>query len=192
MTLSTALRQLALAATLCTAAAAHAEEARILRIDGKVLSSEALTGATLTVLQDGAAFTRMEQGLAQFQLNLPLGHEYRLSFERPGTIAKELVFDTRLPGDVQPRKDFLFHFQVSLLAQPAEGPMRYDGPVGLIAFNSKEGDFGYEHLRTARLVPAESPAAAPAKRVRREAAPFVDPTMELAAWVETQRAEAKQ
>ncbi len=190
MTTNATLRLLALAATLC-AASARAEEARVLRIEGKVLSSEALTGATLTVLQDGAAFTRMEQGLAQFQMELPLGHEYRLSFERPGTIGKELLFDTRLPGSVQPRKDYQFQFQVSLLAQPAEGPVHYDGPVGLIAFNAQEDDFGYEHMRTVRLVPVEVPSAAPVKRARREAAPFVDPTMELAAWVETRRAETR-
>ncbi len=191
----TFLRLTAQAAIASIAITASANESsHVLRIEGKVLSSNPLEGASVTVLQDGAAFNRMDKGLAQFQLELPLGHEYRLQFELPGTIAKELVFDTRLPKNMEAKKDFLFHFQVSLLAQPAEGEQQYDGPVGKIAFNTKDNDFGYEHLHTARLESKQAPvqeavAQAPVKRVRKEVAAFVDPTMELAAWTEQKRSE---
>jgi len=191
----TLLRLTAQAAIASIAITASANEtAHVLRIEGKVLSSNPLEGASVTILQDGAAFNRMDKGLAQFQMDLPLGHEYRLKFELPGTIAKELVFDARLPKNVEAKKDFLFHFQVSLLAQPTEGAQQYDGPVGMIAFNAGDKDFGYEHLHTTRLESTKAPgqeavAQAPVKRVRKEVAAFVDPTMELAAWTEQKRAE---
>lgn len=191
----TFLRLTAQAAIASIAITASANETNhVLRIEGKVLSGNPLEGASVTVLQDGATFNRLEKGLAQFQMDLPLGHEYRLQFEVPGTIAKELVFDTRLPRNTEAKKDFLFHFQVSLLAQPVDGEQQYSGPVGMIAFNPADNDFGYEHLRDARLETRKAPvqdvlAQAPVKRMRKEVAAFVDPTIELAAWTEQRRAE---
>lgn len=192
----TTLRTLALSATLSTSLLSMAnDQARLLRLDGKLLSASGIDGAVVTIMRDGETFRTIDKGLAHFQVELPLGHEYRVAFTRAGAIAKELVFDTRMPKNHVPRKDYTFNFQVTLEDQPAHAEMKYTGPVGKIDFRANENTFWYAHTKSSKLVPATSEndtvaAASPAApRTRREVAPFVDPTMELAAFVEQQRAE---
>ncbi len=85
-----------------------------------------------------------------FTLELGLGRNYLLSFEREGMVTKLVYFDTNVPNEELAR-DFQFPFQVTLFEQGWNGVMAYDGPVGFVRYVPEKRDF--VHRTDYRIVP---------------------------------------
>lgn len=85
-----------------------------------------------------------------FTLDLGLGRNYLLSFEREGMVTKLVYFDTHVPED-EVARSFVFPFQVTLFEQGWNGVMAYDGPVGFVQYVPEKRDF--VHRTDYRVVP---------------------------------------
>lgn len=100
-----------------------------------------LDGARILVVSRNGAPRTITEHLAGFTLDLELHDTYLLSFERPGCIGKQLLFNTEVPAGQAPM-DYRFPFQVTL-ETAGPGQLEYAGPVGYIHFDERNGDFGY-------------------------------------------------
>lgn len=116
----------------------------VLNLDGILIVRQLpLEGARMIVVsKEGDAEVRTT-GLEHFTLSLELGRTYLLSFERPGCVSKQLLFNTEVPEAALRPPGFTFPFQVTL--EPAHGAerMQYAGPVGFIRFDGQTGEFGF-------------------------------------------------
>lgn len=118
-------------------------DAAVLKLDGKLLiKGMPLDGARLIVVSNGKETRTITEHLGRFMLDLELQDRYLMSFERPGCVSKQLLFDTYVPEGHAGTRDFQFPFQVTLDAAMA-GQLEYAGPVGYIHFDERSGDFGY-------------------------------------------------
>ena len=177
-----AISGIALIGALC--ANARAGEGTLL-LDGRIIVENGdMDDATVTVMQGANELSKLTKRLDAFQMKLALGHTYTLVFAKPGYVTKELLFDTNTPMDIRKGSVFTFRFQVSLSATPDAGDYRYDGPLAIIKFDSKEAEFGYDRQHASPHMVKAAPV-----RKRREATAFVDPTAPLDAWVSQKRNE---
>lgn len=130
-----------MAAMACSSlASGHAA----LNVDGiLVVKRLPLEGARMIVVsKEGDAEMRTD-GLAHFTLPMELGRTYLLSFERPGCISKQLLFNTAVPEAARRPSGFTFPFQVTLEPARAGERMQYAGPVGFIHFDEQTGEFAF-------------------------------------------------
>lgn len=180
------LSTITLASALCTPAALFAADKGMLVLNGRLmLDANDLRNEHVVVYHNAVREQEITDGLAHFELKLPLGQHYTLSFEKPGYINKSLEFDTAVPADAHAGEAFTFLFQVKLDAQQAGAIMGYSEPMAIIRFDPSELEFGYDRTHTSpELVKMEQH-----KRERREVTAFVDPSAPLDAWVETKRTE---
>ncbi len=117
-----------------------------LYLDGRLrVVGEPFEGARLVVYRDDKAMQVMTNDLERIELRLDLQRTYRLSFEHPGCITKQLFFDTRVPDEDLDGAPFTFFFKVTLEQLTAEGStLRYAGPVGSVRYYPELGDFDYD------------------------------------------------
>jgi len=92
----------------------------------------------------------LENVSGHFTLDLGLGRNYLLSFEREGMVTKLVYFDTNVP-DEELARAFQFPFQVTLFEQGWNGVMAYAGPVGFVRYVPEKRDF--LHSTDYRVVP---------------------------------------
>lgn len=130
-----------MAAMACSSlASGHA----VLNVDGiLIVKRMPLEGARMIVVsKEGDAEVRTE-GLAHFTLSMELGRTYLLSFERPGCMSKQLLFNTAVPEADMGPSGFTFPFQVTLEPAHAAERVQYAGPVGFIRFDAQTDAFGF-------------------------------------------------
>lgn len=116
-----------------------------LLVDGKLkVKGGGLEGARMIMVDGTGAPTVLEQGLAHFVITLDLNSTYLLSFERPGCVSKEVLFDTSLPFTAITDEQRSFLFEVTLQAPPDGQQFEYAGPVAFVHYVAGLHDFGYD------------------------------------------------
>ena len=76
------------------------------------------------------------------QFNLDLGTTYLIEFQRPGCVSRQLLVDTRVPGNAAVTS--LIALAKMKLVVPKRGQdFEFSGPVGYIYFNEAAGAFLY-------------------------------------------------
>lgn len=157
-----------------------------LRLDGRVLLEEggAASGAVVSIMEAGVEVQRITERLEGFEVDLELGHRYTLVFTGTGRITKGLVFDTAVPEGAHARRRHTFRFQVTLSAARQDQDLRYDAPLAIIRFDPAGAEFDYDRTHATPRTGSAAP-----KPARREAKPFVDPTVQLESWVASKRNE---
>src|SRR5688572_4286079 len=83
-----------------------------LKIDGG-----SMDGARLVVYKNGKKDRTIANGLNKFSLDLEIGQNYILSFEKDGFVSKKLSFNTKVPAEVTAKPFTPFDFAVSLFKQ---------------------------------------------------------------------------
>lgn len=121
----------------------HAETAA-LHLDGILRVKElSMDQARVVVVSNGGYRHVITEGLAHFSLQIDLQRSYLISFERPGCISKQLLFNTTVPDDCVHEGGFYFPFQVTLEPAMHGERVRFAGPVGYVRFDMDKEDFGY-------------------------------------------------
>lgn len=143
-------------ALLIDPASAIASNSGSLHLDGLMIVRGDRNATARVVVTDlrtpGMALDNVS---GHFTLDLGLGRNYLLSFEREGMVTKLVYIDTTVP-DAELASDFQFPFQVTLFEQGWNGVMAYDGPVGFVRYAPEKRDF--VHRTNYRIVPG-SPEA---------------------------------
>jgi len=111
-----------------------------LKIEGGDLSS-----TRVVVMKDGVKERTISSGLNKFTLDLEIGHNYILSFEKDGYVSKKLSFNTNAPAEAAANGFTPFDFAVSLFKQYDDiNLVVFNQPVGMIRYDEKSGDFDYD------------------------------------------------
>lgn len=136
-----------------------------LKVDGG-----GLDGCRMVVYKDGAKHRTISADLNRFSLDLELGANYVLSFEKAGFVTKKLQFNTRLPAGVVRENLAPFQFVVSLFKQ-YEGlnTVVFNQPVGMIRYDPMLGDFDYDTDYTKSIQSALEAAQLEVERKQKEA-----------------------
>ncbi|MBK9176665.1 MAG: hypothetical protein IPM46_10100 [Flavobacteriales bacterium] len=104
-----------------------------------------MNGARAVVYKDGVKERSLTSNLSKFSLDLELGANYIISFEKDGFVSKKLSFDTRVPSDAAPNGFTPFDFAVSLFKQYDDiNTVVFNQPVGMIRYDNAAGDFDYD------------------------------------------------
>ncbi len=138
-------------ALLMDPAAGNATSTGSLHLDGvMVIRGDRSATARVVVTDLQTPGMALDNVSGHFTLNLGLGRNYLLSFEREGMVTKVVYFDTNVPEEELERA-FQFPFQVTLFEQGWNRVMAYDGPVGSVRYVPEKRDF--VHRTDYRVVP---------------------------------------
>ncbi len=144
-------------------------------IDGQVRAQAGcLTQVHMIIFQNGLPIDTLTQGLYHFQLPLELGNNYTLRFEAAGCVTKEVEVNTMVPQNAKRHNRLQYDFEVTLFNQDPTAPKQFNAPVAKVVFDIAQQGFDQDATHQAQLV-STRPA-------RKEAAPFVDPALEMADW----------
>lgn len=111
-----------------------------LRVDGGNLD-----GCRVTVMKDGEKHRSITSGLNRFSMDLELGADYVLSFEKPGFVTKKVSFNTNVPMSSSFRNFMPFDFIVTIFPQyDGVDIVAFDQPVGRVHYDDRLGDFDYD------------------------------------------------
>lgn len=115
-------------------------------VNGRMkVESGDLNGARAVVYKNGVKERTLTSNLSKFSLDLELGANYIISFEKDGFVSKKLSFDTRVPSDAAPNGFTPFDFAVSLFKQYDDiNTVVFNQPVGMIRYDNAAGDFDYD------------------------------------------------
>ncbi len=115
-------------------------------VNGRLkIESGDMSGTRVVVMKDGAKERTLTDGLSKFSLDLEVGHNYVLSFEKSGYVAKKISFNTHAPADAAAAGFTPFDFAVSLFKQYDDiNIVVFNQPVGMIRYDDKTGDFDYD------------------------------------------------
>ncbi len=127
-----------LACTLARAVAPVVQVECALRV--RSLSME---GARVYLVSKEGEHVLVSDGVNHFTLPLALQRTYLFSFERPGCISKQLLFDTAVPESRSKDGGFKFALQVAIEPATQGSPLEYAGPVGCIHFDERINGFAY-------------------------------------------------
>lgn len=103
-----------------------------------------MEGAKVVIVSSTGSSKILSDDLRHFTYRLDLHSDYLISFERPGCVTKQLLFDTHTPEGDAHVMGYVFPFEVTLEAPPIGQTFTYAGPVGSIRFDPAIGDFGYD------------------------------------------------
>ena len=104
-----------------------------------------LSGTRAVVMKDGVKERTLTDGLNKFSLDLEIGHNYIVSFEKDGYVAKKISFNTHAPAEAAAAGFTPFDFAVSLFKQYDDiNIVVFNQPVGMIRYDDKTGDFDYD------------------------------------------------
>lgn len=160
-----------LTAALAFAGAASAMAQGKLTVSGKLrVDGGSLDGSRMVVYKDGEK-QRTITDLKKFSLDLELGGNYILSFEKEGFVTKKLSFNTNVPAGQEATPFMPFTFVVSLFKQ-------YDGvnivvfnqPVGMIRYDGTQEEFDYDTDYTKSIQSALEEAQAVVEKKQQEEA----------------------
>lgn len=137
-------RGFGLLCTLLLAAAASAQGRFV--INGKLkVDGASLDGCRMVIFKDGEKFRTVSADLNRFSLELDLGHDYLLSFEKSGFVTKKLLFNTQVPAQGAQGSFTPFEFVVSLFKQyDGVNTVVFNQPVGRIRYDQAKLDFDYD------------------------------------------------
>jgi len=97
------------------------------------------------VMKDGAKERTITSGLSKFTLDLEIGHNYIIAFEKDGYVSKKISFNTNAPAEAAANGFTPFDFAVSLFKQYDDiNLVVFNQPVGMIRYDEKTGDFDYD------------------------------------------------
>jgi hypothetical protein len=160
-----------LTAALAIAGAAAAMAQGKLTVSGRLrVDGGSMDGTRMVVYKDGEK-QRTITDLKKFSLDLELGGNYILSFEKEGFVTKKLSFNTNVPGGQEATPFMPFTFVVSLFKQ-------YDGvnivvfnqPVGMIRYDDTQEEFDYDTDYTKSIQSALEEAQALVEKKQQEEA----------------------
>lgn len=104
-----------------------------------------MTQTRVVVFKDGVKERSLASGLSKFTMDLELGHNYIMEFEKEGFVTKKLSFNTHVPAEASEQGFTQFDFSVSLFKQYDDlNIVVFNQPVGLIRFDEMAGDFDYD------------------------------------------------
>lgn len=104
-----------------------------------------LSGTRAVVMKNGVKERTITDGLNKFSLDLEVGHNYVVSFEKDGYVAKKISFNTHAPAEAAAAGFTPFDFAVSLFKQYDDiNIVVFNQPVGMIRYDDKTGDFDYD------------------------------------------------
>lgn len=137
-----------------------------LKVDGG-----GLDGCRMVVYKNGEKDRTISTDLNKFSLELDLGANYVLSFEKSGFVTKKLQFNTRLPATATSEGLTPFQFVVSLFKQyEGMNTVVFNQPVGMIRYDPLQGDFDYDTDYTKSIQSALAEAQAEVERKQQEEA----------------------
>ena len=137
-----------------------------LKVDGG-----GLDGCRMVVYKNGGKDRTISADLNRFSLELDLGANYILSFEKSGFVTKKLQFNTRLPATATSEGLTPFQFVVSLFKQyEGMNTVVFNQPVGMIRYDPMQGDFDYDTDYTKSIQSALAAAQAEVERKQQEEA----------------------
>lgn len=130
---------------LVMAASTLAQDGRF-TINGRVkIEGGGLDGTRVVVMRNGVKDRVLTNNLSKFSLELDLGQNYTLCFEKDGFVTKKLSFDTHAPADAAANGFTAFEFAVSLFKQYDDvNTVVFNQPVGMIRYDATLGDFDYD------------------------------------------------
>lgn len=130
-----------------------------------------LDGCRLVMYKDGSKHRTLSSDLNRFSLELELGSEYVLSFEKNGFVTKKLLFNTKVPAAQAQGRFTPFEFVVSLFKQyDGVNTVVFNQPVGRIRFDDRIADFDYDTDYTKSIQSALAAAEAEVKVKQEEEA----------------------
>jgi len=133
-------------AAVCSVAVSAFAQAGSFTISGRVkIEGGGLDGTKVVVYRNGQKDRAITNNLSKFSLELDLGQNYELSFEKDGFVTKKLSFDTRAPAEAIANGFTPFEFAVSLFKQYDDvNTVVFNQPVGMIRYDATLDDFDYD------------------------------------------------
>lgn len=128
-----------------------------------------LDGCKMVVYRDGEKHKTISTDLNKFTLELELGKNYVLSFEKPGFVTKKLSFNTNAPAAAALTGFTPFDFVVSLFKQyDGMNTVVFNQPVGMIRYDERLADFDYDTDYTKSIQSALEAAQAEVTKKQQE------------------------
>ena len=161
-----------LAAVLAFAGAAAAMAQGKLTVSGKLrVDGGNLDDCKLVVYKDGEKQRTLTTDLNKFTLDLDLGANYILSFEKNGFVTKKLSFNTNVPAAQGATPFMPFAFVVSIFKQyNGVNTVVFNQPVGMIRYDDTQEEFDYDTDYTKSIQSAlEDAQEAVAEKQKQEA-----------------------
>ena len=91
--------------------------------------------------KNGVKERTISANLSKFSLDLDIGNNYVISFEKDGYVAKKISFNTNAPAEAAANGFTPFDFAVSLFKQYDDvNIVVFNQPVGMIRYDDKTGD----------------------------------------------------
>jgi hypothetical protein len=153
-----------------------------LNVDGKVkVKGASMDGARMLMVNASGHVLVMERGLEHFTVPMDYNASYLLSFERPGCVTKQVLFDTSLPFSESLEEQRSFLFEVTLMAPPEGQQFTYAGPVAQVHYVASIHDFGYDtdyRVKTPPVLLEHMARAQAGERPARDRAVVVEPMKE--------------
>jgi len=104
-----------------------------------------LSNTRAVVFKNGVKERTISANLSKFSLDLEIGNNYVISFEKDGYVAKKISFNTNAPAEAAANGFTPFDFAVSLFKQYDDvNIVVFNQPVGMIRYDDKTGDFDYD------------------------------------------------
>lgn len=102
-------------------------------------------GGQVVVYRNGEKHRTLSSNLSKFSLELEVGQDFVLSFEKDGYVTKKISFNTRAPAAAAANGFTPFDFAVSLFKQyDGVNTVVFNQPVGMIRFSPALDDFDYD------------------------------------------------
>lgn len=104
-----------------------------------------LSNTRAVVYKNGVKERTISANLSKLSLDLDIGNNYVISFEKDGYVAKKISFNTNAPAEAAANGFTPFDFAVSLFKQYDDvNIVVFNQPVGMIRYDDKTGDFDYD------------------------------------------------
>lgn len=119
-----------------------------------------MEGVDITVLKDGKEFENFRTSASgKYELNLPLGSDYKLIYTKPGYISKNVVLETRAVPEEDREGGFETNLDMNLFEEIEGFDKKVtEQPIGRASFNPIKNaiEFDYEHTaKVQREIEAE-------------------------------------
>lgn len=143
---STFARALLLASCLLMLSIAHAQSDRTIRIRGRIIDAQPGDHTTIFVRDTSGTIKWAKRTRSHaFRFHLPSEEGYRIGFQHPGALDKEVYLDTHHARDGGHKRSRTIRFTVRIDEDKDQGCSRYANAVGRLRFHHSNGRLNVDH-----------------------------------------------
>ncbi|MBK8500583.1 MAG: hypothetical protein IPL52_17620 [Flavobacteriales bacterium] len=143
---STVARSLLLSCGMLLLALAHAQSSPTIRIRGRIIDAQPGDHTTIFVRDTSGTIKWAKRTRSRaFRFDLPSEEGYRIGFQHPGALDKEVYLDTHHAHDGGQKRSRTIRFTVMIEEDKEQGCSRYANAVGQLRFHHSNGRLNVDH-----------------------------------------------